>query len=95
MWIQTIAKFCDGDPESEFSQDYWTEFHLDLEQIISHNRASDGYTTVELITGFRQTIGVKYMDFLKLFYSKLDPKSECTIIVDKKADYEYHEQLEK
>lgn len=86
MNIKTLAKFL-KDELIEGIEDYeWVEFIFNTDSLDVCNRASEGYTTIELKSGMRQTIAIKWEDF------KNTVGKEYKTIIDSKAAYEFSEQ---
>jgi hypothetical protein len=88
MKIKTLAKFANGEEiEGVTKDDYvWTEFVFNINALDSYNESDDGYTTIELRHGMRQTIAIKWEEFERLA-GKPDK-----VLIDSKAAYELKEQ---
>jgi len=80
MKITTLAQF---ETDTPLEDDYeWREFIFEINGLSSANEGSDGYTTIELKSGYRQSTAMKWSEFKKMV--EIDQ-----IIIDPKAKYEY------
>ena len=88
MRIKTLAKFLVGEPIEGVTDDSfeWSEFIFNTDALDVYNKAAEGYTTIELRSGMRQTIAIKWEEFEKLI-----GEPDKTLI-DSRAAYEFKEQ---
>jgi len=86
MKIKTLAKFIKENTLDGIEDFEWTEFVFNTDYLDVYNSATEGYTTIELRSGMRQTIAIKFKEFEKLM-----GEPDKTVI-DSKAAYEFSEQ---
>lgn len=86
MKIKTLAKFLKEDSIEGIEEFEWIEFVFNADSLDAYNKASEGYTTIELKTGMRQTIAIEWEDFKKLM------GNDYKTVIDSKAAYEFSEQ---
>jgi hypothetical protein len=83
MKIHTLAKF-----DTDISVDgvdafEWAPIIFDTEDIVMANRASEGITTIELKSGYRITVAIKWEEYTKTV--------DFENVIDPKINYEYME----
>jgi hypothetical protein len=88
MKIKTLAKFSIGESIDGVQDDSfeWSEFIFKIDALDVYNKGTDGYTTIELRSGTRQTIAIKWNAFEELM------GKDYKTVIDAEALYEFNEK---
>lgn len=88
-FIETLSRFHTNPEDEDLGVESWDSYYFDINSVIDFNEATDGYTTITIITGNRWIVAIKIAKFKELIENNSGVMER---IVDSKADYEFKEQ---